>query len=317
MTKLITYRFWISNKIGEKQILNLFNGEEDLLNVGNTFCSHIHQNIKSYTDNTGNKRTFTLDSLQSLDDSERSIYGYFDSALTGDRLKIKDGETNHLKLDVDLKDLQSRNFFFMFYIPKGKTHGYLIVQKKSNHGVKNILEKTFNDFMQMRGYNDYRFCLEYAQNLSQLSEMLTHGELKEINLIESRIKSSFEAQLLDLGGIDSEGNFERTIRFTKRSNVSNYKKVLYELYKTNYNDYDKVNLLGHNFDEISFVIHHNAVSKTFYVKNKSKTRSDIDVTRYLDFVNGEPTIESMLLISWRLIRQDILPDENNQQQQAS
>lgn len=312
MTKLITYRFWISNKIGDKQTLNFFNGEEDLLDVGNSFCNYIHRNIKSYTDNTGNKRTFALDSLQRFDDIERSIYGYFDSALTGDKLKIKDGETNHLKLDVDLKDLQSRNFFFMFYIPKGKTYGYLIVQKKSNHGVKNILEKTFNDFLLLSGYNEYKFSLEYAQNLNQLSEMLTQGELKEINLIKNKIKSSFESQVLDLDGIDSEGNFERKIRFTKRSNVSNYKKVLFELYKSSYHDYDMINLFGESFDEISFVIYQNSVSKTFYVKNKSKTRSDIDVTKYLTYVGGEPTIDSLLSISWNLIRQDFLPDNIHQ-----
>jgi len=317
MTKLITYRFWISNKIGEKQVLNHFNGEEDLLNVGNAFCNYIYQNIKSYTDNTGNKRTFTLDSLQNLNDSERCLYGYFDSALTGDKLKIKDGDTNNLKLNVDLKDLQSRDFFFMFYIPKGKKFGYLVVQKKSNHGVKNILEKTFNDFLREKGYIDSNFCLEYALNLNQLSEMLTHGELKEINLIENKIKSSFEAQLLDLDGLESDGNFERKIKFTKRSNASNYKKILFQLYRESYYDYEKIDLLGQYFDEVSFVIHHNAVSKTFYVKNKSRTRSDIDVTRYLDYLNGEPTLESLLSVSWRLIRQDVLPDEDSEHQQAS
>lgn len=310
MTKLITYRFFVSNKVGEKQILNYFNGEEDLLNVGNTFCNHIHQNIKSYIDNTGNKRTFTLDSLQRLNDLERSIYGYFDSALTGDKLKIKDGDTNNLKLDVDLKDLQSRNFFFMFYIPKGKLYGYLIVQKKSNHGVKNILERTFNDFLQMRGFNDYKFCLEYTQNISQLSEMLSNGELKEINLIENRINSTFESQLGEVEGITSEGSYERKIKFTKRSNITSYKEVLLNLYKTNYYDYEKIDLLGLSLDEISFVINYEAISKTFYVKQKSKTRSDIDVTRYLDYRNGEPTLNSLLSVSWRLIRQDILPNDN-------
>lgn len=317
MTKLIIYRFWVSNKVGEKQILSHFNDEEDLLNVGNSFCNHIHKNIKGYTDNTGNKRTFTLDSMQRVNDTERSIYGYFDSALTGDKLKIKDGETNQIKLDVDLKDLQSRNFFFIFYIPKGKKYGYLIMQKKSNHGVKNILERTFNDFLQMKGYSDFKFCLEYSQNLNQLSEMLTQGELKEINLIENKIKSSFEAQISGQSGIECDGNFERTIKFSKKSNVSNYKAILFQLYKTNFQDYEKVDLLGLSFDEVSFVIHLNSISKTFYVKNKSKTRSDIDVTSHLDFENGEPTIDSLLKVSWKLIRQDVLPDENNQQQKAS
>lgn len=317
MTKLIIYRFWISNKIGEKQILNHFNGEDDLLNVGNDFCKHIHKNIKSYTDNTGNKRTFTLDSLQKLDENGRSIYGYFDSALTGDRLKIKDGETNLLKLDVDLKDLQSRNFFFLFYIPKGSKHGYLIIQKKSNHGVKNILENTFNQFLQMKGFNDYRFCLDFAQNLNQLAEMLDFGELKEINLTENKIKTDFQCQLNELEGIECDGTYEKSIKFSSKSNVNEYKRVLYNLYKTNFRDYEKINVLGQEFDEVSFIIHHNSVSKTFYVKNKSKTRSDIDITKYLDYVNGEPTIKSLVTTSWKLISEDIIPEIDNEDLIAS
>jgi hypothetical protein len=158
------------------------------------------------------KRTFTLDSIQKLDENGRSIYGYFDSALTGDRLKIKDGETNRLKLDVDLKDLQSRNFFFLFYIPKGSKHGYLIIQKKSNHGVKNILENTFNQFLQMKGFNDYRFCLDFAQNLNQLSEMLDFGELKEINLTENKIKTDFQSQLNELEGIEIEEKYYNLVK---------------------------------------------------------------------------------------------------------
>lgn len=127
--KLITYRVSLTNKVDEKQILSYFNGQEDLLNTVNEFCSYIHQNIKTYTDNIGNRRTFTLEGLQKVEDSKRIIHGFFDSALTGDKIKIKENETNSLIYDVKTKDLQSRNFFFMIYVPKNSKHAYLVIQK--------------------------------------------------------------------------------------------------------------------------------------------------------------------------------------------
>ena len=299
--KLITYRVSLSNKANEKQILSYFNGQEDLLNTVNEFCSYIHQNIKSYTDNSGNQRTFTLDGLQKLEDSKRTIYGLFDSALTGDKLKIKENETNNLIYDVKNKDLQSRSFFFMIYIPKNSKYAYLVVQKKSNHGVKNILEKSFNDFLVMKGFIDSRITLEYAPDFNLLNKLIQFGELKEIKLIKNSVFSSFQEQLDNIGEVTNSGTFEQVLKFNKHSRVENFKTLLLKLYRTNYKDYDQIEVSNNYFDEVSFTIHLDGLSKTFYIKNKSIIRSDVDVSNFVKFENGEPTISSLMEISWNLI----------------
>lgn len=281
--------------------MSYFNGQEDLLNVVNDFCSYIHENIKNYSDNLGNRRTFTLDGIQKIEDSKRIIHGFFDSALTGDEMKIKDNKTNNLIYDVKKRDLQSRNFFFLIYVPKNSKYAYLIVQKKSNHGVKNVLENSFNDFLKIKGFLDYRISLEYAPDYNLLNRLMEYGEIKEVRLISNKIFSSFDEQFENKEGLINDGTFEELFKFNKTSRIDNFRDYLFKLYKANFKDYEQIQISNKLYDEISFLITLDGLSKTFYVKNKAKIRSDADVTNDLEFQDGEPSKESLLKVSWKLI----------------
>ncbi|MCR4032528.1 MULTISPECIES: hypothetical protein [Flavobacterium] len=300
--KLITYRVSITNKVNEKQTLNYFNGQEDLLNTVNEFCSYIHENIRNYTDNIGNRRTFTLEGLQKVEDSSRIIHGKFDFAYTGDKLKIKESNTNQLLYDVREKDLQSRSFFFFAHVPKNKKNAYLVIQKKANHGVKNVLEHSFNEFLRMKGFSDYRVTLESAPDFNMINRMMEYGDLKEIKLIKNCISSTFNEQFQNNETIPNNGISEIVTKFNKNSRTENYKSDLLRLYRTDFLDYQQVDICGNLFDEVSFVVSLNGLSKTFYVKDKTKIRSDIDVTDHLMFENGEPTVESLIDVSIKLIK---------------
>lgn len=132
------YRFSLLNKAKEQQVLSFYNEEEDLLETMNDFCAYLHKNIKGYIDNQGKYRTFTLSNKQSKNIERRIISGYFDSAYTGERGKVKYGKSNKLKCDIQKKDLISKDFFYLIHVPEKSKYGFLIVQKKENHGVKSI-----------------------------------------------------------------------------------------------------------------------------------------------------------------------------------
>lgn len=56
-------------------------------------------------------------------------------------------------------------------------------------------------------------------------------------------------------------------------------------------------------DEISFEINHNDSSKTFYLKNRNKMRSTIDVSNRLEYIDSQPTNASMKKVSTELIQE--------------
>lgn len=251
---LSVYRFSLLNKVKEQQVLSFFNEEEDLLDTMDDFCGYIHKNIRDYIDNQGKYRTFTLSNLQKKDSENRIISGHFDSAYTGEKGKVKDRKTNSLKFDINEKDLFSKEFFYLIHVPKNSKFGFLIVQKKENHGVKSIFENAFNNFMRMKGISNYVLEIRQAPPRYFIQKYLEFGRLKEFRLIENNL---------------ALGREERIFKIDKHvSGVENLKETLINLFSTISESNNKISFLDKGeYDEIAFVLGINGSSKTFYIKN--------------------------------------------------
>jgi hypothetical protein len=292
MTKKINlsvYRFSLLNKVKEQQVLSFYNEEEDLLDTMDDFCGYIHNNIRDYIDNQGKYRTFTLSDRQKKDIEKRIISGHFDSAYTGENGKVKDRNTNSLKYNINEKDLFSKDFFYLIYVPKNSKLGFLIVQKKENHGVKSIFENAFNSFMRMKGIANFILEIRQAPPRYFIQNYLEFGKLKEFRLIENDL---------------ALGREERIFKLDKNiSEAQNLKKTLIDLFMTISESDDKITFLNKgDYDEITFVLGINGSSKTFYIKNQEKIRSNIDVSNLVEYIEGEPTFESLIRISLDIIR---------------
>lgn len=274
-------------------MLSFYNEEEDLLDTMNDYLSHIFEKVRKYTDNQGKFRTFTLSGMQKIDKDNRSIIGYFDSAYTGEKAKVRDRKTLNTKYDISKVDLICKDFFFLVHVPKNSKYGILVVQKKENHGVKTVFENAFNSFMRFKGVSNYSLELKQAPARYFIRNFLSDGKLKEFRLIDSKVKSDFELNI---------GTEQRVIKLANSSNSEIIKNVLINLFDNSIQLEDKIPFLDQGeFDEIAFVLTYNGVVKTFYVKNKEKIRANVDVTKLVEFEDGEPTYESLVKISYDLI----------------
>jgi hypothetical protein len=297
MINLNIYKFELLNKVKEQQVLSFYNEEEDFLDTMDDFLSYVFQNIRDYIDVQGKYRTFTLANPQKKNQEKRIISGFFDSAYTGESGKIKDRKTNSVKFNVDQKDLFSKDFFFLIYVPKGTKFGFLIVQRKENHGVKSIFESAFNNFMRMKGVSNYSLLLKQAPPRYFIQNFLENGRLKEFKLIEDNLQEEFSEQKFDFG------REERTFKVSKSRESQILKEVLIELYNSFDVEAEKIHFLDKGkFDEISFVLEYKGTTKTFYVRNKEKIRSNIDVSNQIEYVNGEPSMESMVNVALEILK---------------
>lgn len=289
MINLNVYRFTLLNKVKEQQVLSFYNENEDLLDTMDDFCGFIHENVRDYIDNQGKYRTFTLSNKQKKDSEKRIISGYFDSSYTGEYGKIKDRTTHQLKYNVSQIDLFSKEFFYLIHVPKNSKFGYLIVQKKENHGVKTIFENAFNNFMRAKGVSNYLLELRQAPPRYFIQNYLEFGILKEYRLIENNLKL---------------GREERVFKLDKKfSEVNEIKKTLINLFTSISESNNKIPFMNQGeYDEISFVLGINGSTKTFYIKNKQKIRASINVSELLEFQNGEPTNDSLIEVSLSIIK---------------
>jgi hypothetical protein len=298
MIKIQIYRFMLLNKAKEQQVLNFYNEEEDLLETMDDFLNYIQKNIKEYTDVQRKLRTFGLNGKQIKKEDQRIISGYFDSAYTGEQGKIKDRITNKIKYDLEKNDLFSKDFFFLINVPKNSKFGFLIVQRKENHGIKSIFESAFNSFMRAKGVSNFSLILKQAPPRFFLQNFLKNGRLKEFKLIESDVSEEFSENKFNFG------KEERIFKVDKKSNASIIlKNVLSELYNSFNNEAEKIHFLNKGkFEEITFVLEYKGTTKTFYIRNKEKIRSNIDISNQIEYVNGEPSNESMIKIALEILK---------------
>lgn len=295
MINLSIYRITLVNKTKEQQVLSFYNQEEDLLETLNDFCSHIHNNIRSYTDTQGKYRTFSLANKQHKDVEKRIITGYFDSAYTGEYGKIKDSRTANLKYDILKGDLFCKDFFYLLHVPKNSKFGFFIFQKKENHGVKVVFENAFNNFMRTKGVSNFFLELKHAPPRYLINNFFKFGRLKEFRLIDSTVNPIDKFINMNLG------REERVIKLNNAENSEPIKNVLVELFD-NFSPESRICFLNHGeFDEISFIITYNGISKTFYVKDKEKIRASLNVSKLVEFKDGEATFDSLIKICLELI----------------
>lgn len=295
MTNLTVYRFTLNNRANEQQVLSFYNEEEDLLETMDNYCSHIHMNAQGYIDGQGKYRTFCLSNRQSKDYSSRIISGYIASAYTGEYGKIQDRKTSTIKYDILKADLFSKDFFYLIHVPKNSKYGFFIFQKKENHGVKLVFERTFNSFMRSKGVSNYSLDLKQAPARYLISNYLKFGKLKEFRLIGAETKSTFESMYMSVGRED------RVVKLNRNSDNEAVKNILIKLFD-NFSQESKISFMNYGeFDEIAFLINHNGSSKTFYIRDREKIRANVNVTTMVDFVDGEATYESLIKVCLELI----------------
>ena len=211
---------------------------------------------------------------------------------------MKDQKTNNLKFDISKNDLFSKDFFFLIHVPKNSKFGFLIIQIKENHGVKSVFENAFNQFMLSKGVSSFYLEMKQAPPRYFIKNYLEFGKLKEFRLIGNDSETESKSSDINLG------KEERIYKLNKSIvNDTILKGELINLFN-NYSisDFQKITFLNKgDFDEIVFILNLNGKSKTFYIKNKEKIRSNVDVSKLIEIEDGEPTIESLVKISLEII----------------
>lgn len=302
MNNFISYRFSLLNREREEQYLNYFNGSNDLMLVFNEFYDSLSKELIEYVDGQNNKRTLSITSKIHFSNDDRSLSCNINSGYTGDVFDVRNGQTNSLKYSASSTDVQIRNLFSFVYVPKNKKHGYIVFENKSNHGIKSIFEREFNKFLKAKGFSESRLVIVPGLNYNYLLNMISKGSLKKICLMNNEFSTSIQLSLFGIEQQQSSGVLVKEFKFKTSQNCIHLKNELSQLFFRKNKPYEKLIFRGiEESDDISFVINYRGSSKTFYVKNRSKMRSNINVTDRLDFINDLATYESKVSVAMELI----------------
>jgi len=144
--------------------------------------------------------------------------------------------------------------------------------------------------MRTKGISNYVLDLRQAPPRYFIQNYLEFGKLKEFKLVENDALLGREERVFKLNTDMAEGQ--------------NVKNILLELFDTFSSSNEKIPFLNKGeYDEITFVLGVNGSTKTFYVKNHERIRSNIDVSNLIEYSDGQPTTESLIKVSLDIIKQ--------------
>jgi len=301
--KVSTFKFFVSNRSGEKHFLANLPGNLDFQDLFEEFCEDIFSNIKNFNEK-GKDKSLTLKEPHSTNQEKRSVFGRFDAGTTGDPVDINHPETNKTNYSVSAAELQARILNFYAQIPKNKQEGYIILQRKSAHSIQKSFEDCFNGFLIRKGFegdSKIKIKLTPAPNFKLMERMMNSGDLKEVNLHRNLIPTSF-SELFEDSSNSNLGITITQLKFNKGAVKANIKEVLSSIYRKRYTGDEQVEIDGNFYDEVTFTFYLDKVTKTFYVNDKSKIRSEIDITSMIDDIDqGEIPLDKFVEISEKLI----------------
>lgn len=304
----------INNSNKENQILQRYNGQDDFLDFIKSFTDYIFQNTNELTDRTGTvKIHLTLDEQSKKVDDERCVYGLISSGIGGDKFKLVDLTNQTPTITAGKNHVSFRDVFFYFYVPKNKDIGYLILQRKTNFGIKDRLKEALNSYMRSLGITHYQIILNNLIHEKVFKKMMDEGNLKKVDLIKKKIPSSIEEYVKN-GVNPGEVKGKQRISFSSYGTLpGQWKEDILGFLKQPVNRDATLEVSGINeYEDIEFELELYGKRKTYYVKKQYKTQPDVDVTSSITFdEDGDPLLDSLIATSKEMIEDfEILKKEN-------
>jgi len=184
----------------ESQMPSKFGGNVDLLILFKNFTAAIYEIAAEMT--RPNDTSIVLAGpdarfkLPRLVEENRELYGYFDTGRNGTPSTVIDiteedskGRKRQTKIVASITKKQhiTRPAFFYLHVPKSGKKAYLVLQRAQSLGIKGVVEKTFQDFMNTEGLQRYRVKLNNLLDKGTFKRMLESGQFKELTVIKEGI----------------------------------------------------------------------------------------------------------------------------------
>lgn len=269
-------------------------GSLDFLEVFNDFLSYrIGNHYKGPKDKQGRKKSLYYKEGFKIQIDERTVHGFLHSGLSGEKGDVVDDQTGEDLYTMEDHHAKILPTYFFLHIPENRKDGYLILQKKSNYGIKNLLEAALEDYFNKVGLN---IMLEVNNFLVSLvfNKMLSIGRVYEMSFIKNSIEENIE-DIYDRGNEHIRLPGKTTTKITTKYGFP-IKGLLKRLYHGNTTKDGMVEIpeLNERYDEVDFEMDYNGSKKTFHMKNIKRTTPDFNVSEHIVFdEKGLPTYDSL------------------------
>lgn len=293
--KLVPYVVRVRNKDSKEYVrldrIPTIKGDLDFVNIFNDL-------LKSYKRSvyipSKEKKTFSVEDFN-FSKHQRLVYGIVKSGEYGYEADFYDVKQNiHIRRARKEEHSEEIPFFFMFHSPlvKNPDRGFLILQKFKNFGIKYILTKAIQDYIQKLD-NSLITEIHPLINNKLIERVESLGRIVELKFIKRKIPKDVADKVLIENYEDVYE--ERSFKIKKKKDIK-FKDNVKDLIKRLKNvEYPYLEIKDEKYDEVKIIIERGKSKKTVRIEDLPRFRESLPLDEnQLIFERGFPTQDSLL-----------------------
>ena len=251
-----------------------------------------------------------LNIIKCIQEGENMFYGEFNYGNYDTEYDVINTNNNDTivekKITKDESVVSPYYFYFRFF--KNRKDGLLILETKSNSGIKIILEYWLNEFLKEIRCTHFTIKLESFLPKEILNKFEKESHIKKIRYLSYNLPSNRSDIFNEY---EPEEGYQEYIVSIKKGKSKNHEHFLKKVFSKNGNvPDDLIKNVGFPVDDIKLELELEDEKRTFTIGNISKTRPIKDITYGLEFGDdGHRTFDSIHEIAYNYAK-DIIESNN-------
>ena len=292
--KLVPYVVRVKNKNSNEYIrldrIPTIKGDIDFINIFNDLLKSYKRSVYIPKE----KKTFFVEDFNFFK-HQRLVYGILKSGEYGYEADFYDVKQNiHIRGARKEEHSEEIPFFFMFHSPliKNSDKGFLILQKFKNLGIKSILTKAIQNYIQELD-NSLAIEIHPLINNKLIERVESLGRVVELKLIKREIPKDVADKILieNYEDVYEERSFKikkkKDIKF--KDNIKDFIKKLKNI------EYPYLEIEDEKYDEVKIIIEKGKSKKTVRIEDLPRFRESLPLDEnQLILERGFPTYDSLL-----------------------
>ena len=222
---------------------------------------------------------------------ETGEYGY-----TADLYNVDTNITSYQRIPSDAEMMP---FYFLAHLPAIRDEGVILLQRRSNIGIRTAFLRDFADFFQVR-YPRFRIASNPLVPPQLINEYLNNGRLTKVRLIRYGLPSDL-ADTLPGGHVEREGSAEMVFLPPRGGSLRFWDRIR-DVFDGKTDVREMIEFPGYEYDNVKVEIDVGGSRKTLDLSNVMKMRAYVDVTPDVQVGDdGHPEFRSMEKVAQELM----------------
>lgn len=292
---LATYSIYAYSKERDKKIkLNHLNDntilqESSKFNTLNEILIEFFKQEKPFIED---KLLKFLRVKQYHDDSSKIFYGELEYGPFGTKHAVVNAENiSEDEKIINPEDSVLTPYYFYIQLFENRHDGLLILETKSNSGIKIIFENWINEFLKKIRCTHFEIKLVSFLPEEVINQFATQGKIRKIRYLSYKLPTDITDNIDDYE--PDEGYAEYTINIKKEKTKINT-RILTTILTSKNNKDSLMKNIDFDVDDIKLEVELNDTKRTFTIGNLTKTQPARDITYELDIgEDGHRTFDSI------------------------